>query len=637
LLKPRVLTALALGIGLIGLAVFSAIRNAPDLPTVTGTRVFYSLLTGAQPEILESNPETPIATALVMPLDGMAGDGGALPALLLSPPAEVRYTIPDDVPPGSYLRLALGMDQPAYELAGVFVVRFKVILDDELVHSSLRKGGAKTRRKQRTWERLEFPVSPGMELRLRTDLVRGNPEAIHSAVGLLEIMREVELPRTRSDSTHPNLVLVVIDTLRADRLGAQGGAESLSRNLDQLAEQGTSFEQAYAPASWTWPSTASILTGLSPAAHGVQDLNSCYLAHELETLAERLQSAGFATAASSTNPLIAKEKNFDQGFDEFHTTEWKDSWDAFVKVDPWLRSRGEERFFLYLQLTEPHSPYDPDPEKIGIWKPTDKPAGFQGRTFKDLRAQKNTGKPYDAKLLAEIADYFSHRYDGEVEVVDRAIEDLVARLREIGALDNTIIAITSDHGDEFLDHGLMGHGKQLYEESVHVPLIILGPGVNVGRHEQPVDIRHLGGTLLDLMGLSRGSYPDGPNLLDPEDLAGLESDPLICSTRHGRWFDRDGTLRPDTGPVYSLRRGDLLLLWRPTWEERGETEDWRLFDLEADPAQVDDLSLERSELCERMIGTIQRWLEVQSRDRPSAVHGGVGTLELLEGIGYVEK
>jgi hypothetical protein len=213
---------------------------------------------------------------------------------------------------------------------------------------------------ERGWRPHRIPVPDGGRLELTVEAP--GSRVIESAFAGLELELERRAPRTRSSPDRPNLVLVVIDTLRADRLSSQGYSRPTSPALDALAEDGVRWSDAWSVAPWTWPSTASILTGAQPPEHGVLNEFSCYLPETREVLAERLRAEGFATAAVSTNPLISPGQNFDQGFDTYELLPWARSTEALPRAIERLESFGDERFLLYLHLTDPHLPFEPEPE-----------------------------------------------------------------------------------------------------------------------------------------------------------------------------------------------------------------------------------------------------------------------------------
>jgi arylsulfatase A-like enzyme len=318
----------------------------------------------------------------------------------------------------------------------------------------------------------------------------------------------------------PNVVLVTIDTLRADHLGCYGYPRPTSPFLDELAAGGTLFLDPVSPAAWTKPATGTILTGLYPSRHGALYHGSTLQLPDGErTLAEAFRAAGYVTAAFVTNPNIKRVFEFDRGFDQYFDSPVEDTvtlasiratrfghvlmslmrhqfnWNYENDVRgmnehilAWLDANRDNRFFLYLHYIDPHVPYAP-------------PAEYR-RQFE----QDHGLVLFDERKRAVGIDL----YDGEIRYADDGMRELVDRLRALGIWENTLFALTSDHGEEFLEHGVLGHGFSLYQEVIRVPLIAHGPGVAAGRRvEEPVQVVDLPATLLDLAGTGVAALGDG--------------------------------------------------------------------------------------------------------------------------------
>jgi arylsulfatase A-like enzyme len=288
----------------------------------------------------------------------------------------------------------------------------------------------------------------------------------------------------------PNVLLVVVDTLRADRLGCYGNHDGLTPFLDSLAARGHLFRRAYAASSWTNPSVASLMTSRYQSQHGVIAFNSV-LSDDEVTVAEALHAAGYTTGGFSANGLIGPLLGYGQGFDVYraHWVQPDEDRPRYL----WMPARADvinaeavawiERLWqhgppampvlLYVQYMEPHTPYAP-PEAF-----LDRALHGRPRPdLDDLNGLAFVGHLEDVPddTLADIRAV----YDAEVMAVDAAIRDLFAALAARGFLDRALVVVTADHGEELKDHGLMGHDKTLYEEVIHVPLIVLTPGETRG-------------------------------------------------------------------------------------------------------------------------------------------------------------
>ncbi len=311
----------------------------------------------------------------------------------------------------------------------------------------------------------------------------------------------------------PNVLLIVIDTLRADRLGAYGNPRGLTPFLDTLAARGTVFTNAYAPSSWTCPSVASLLTSRLPTQHHVVSF-AARLSDEEVTFAERLAPLDYAAGGFSANFRLVESLGYAQGFAH---------WEAPMQTGSdlsgpqlrqlalrWLdgawRSDADHPALLYLQYMEPHAPYDP-------------PAPFRERFAPAATAERIAAineavvKLRWFTLTDADSDLLTALYDAEVATIDDELRQLFADLEARRFLDDAVVIITADHGEEFWEHGNLTHGISLYGESVRVPLLILGPGVAAGRRvDANVSLIDVAPTLLALLGQSREPRFEGRSL-----------------------------------------------------------------------------------------------------------------------------
>ena len=392
---------------------------------------------------------------------------------------------------------------------------------------------------------------------------------------------------------------MVIDTLRADHLGCYGYPRATSPALDALAARGVRFARAHAPSSWTLPSVVSIMTGLDPAAHGVER-NTSVLAEGRPTMAEAFRAAGYETMALSAHPaLVTPLQGLARGFDRFTVLHGpvanRRARANIVPADPWLQSSvtvapaGEmsetalawlsepERtgapFMLYVHYFDPHAPYFPPPE--------------YARRFGVVPDAPLTGAEQWPLLLApqapESADdlaTLTALYDAEIASTDAAIARLLDGLRARAGRP-TLVLVTSDHGEEFGEHGELQHGRALWQELLHVPLIVAGPGILRGRVvDEPVSLVSLWATLADLAGLADPATSAAPSFAN---LMRGEPDPAprrIFADLEPR-FARDRHVH---------RRAIIDGAWKLTVAPDRRVS---LFNLDSDPAERDDL--QRSE------------------------------------------
>jgi arylsulfatase A-like enzyme len=300
-------------------------------------------------------------------------------------------------------------------------------------------------------------------------------------------------------AARPNLVLVSIDSLRYDHLHAYGYPRETSPTIDRLAREGVRFESAVSTTSWTLPAHAALFTGLYDSTHGLVD-NGQRLAPGLATLAERLAQAGYHTAGFFGGPYLHPTFGLGDGFEVWQscmTAVPGDLSDAALRdesrapkgrshgdvtgprtleaVTRWAGERPSDRpFFLFLHLWDVHYDFIPPPPYDRLFDP-DYRGTISGVDFMGNPAVGPAMDPRDRDHLIAL-------YDGEIRFTDAILGEILAALRERGLLENALVAVTADHGEEFFEHGGKGHQKTLFDEVVRVPLILHWPGrLSAGR------------------------------------------------------------------------------------------------------------------------------------------------------------
>lgn len=312
----------------------------------------------------------------------------------------------------------------------------------------------------------------------------------------------------------PDVVLIVLDTVRADRLGTYGGTRSLTPVMDRFASKSTVFERVYSHSPWTMPSVASIITGLEPTDHGITHWED-HLAPELDTLAEQFQAAGYLTSAMVSHAILQQEYGYHQGFELFQAVSFDHISPHLAITSPEVAEFGiaqvsEPRtrpLFLMLHFFDPHAYYLKHPNK-------------------DLGSS-------DADL-----------YDGEIAYTDKHIGRFLRALSQAGRLENSIIAIVADHGEEFMEHGGLQHTYTLYDELIHIPLMIRVPGFKPDRVRQIVAETQLAPTLLSLAGLPIPASMAAPPLVLGKRGFKEGPDQLIFSETR-RYVDKESVIDGD--------------------------------------------------------------------------------------------
>jgi len=309
-----------------------------------------------------------------------------------------------------------------------------------------------------------------------------------------------------------NVLLISIDTLRADHLGCYGYSKPTSPSIDRFAGESIRFARAISHAPSTEPSHASIFTSQIPEHHAAWRSRGQPIGEGLETMAEILSAAGMRSISFNGGGQVAASYGFDRGFETYTSRSGPFSTKVGQAIR-WLSENRDERFFMFLHSYEVHAPYTPRPEQLELFD-----QGYEGR----LEDEITTTLLIDINDGVEVLDeadlqHVINCYDAEIRSVDRGFEQLVRYLNKIGVLEKTIIVFTSDHGEEFGEHGQVGqHSHALHDELLHVPLIVRLPGaVEAGRVvEKQVRSIDILPTLAQLVGLEALDQYDGVSLTE---------------------------------------------------------------------------------------------------------------------------
>ena len=352
--------------------------------------------------------------------------------------------------------------------------------------------------------------------------------------------RQIDIGDTSSLRGVQNVLFISIDSLRADRLGCYGNSRATSPTLDRLAREGVRFSNTMSTTSWTLPSHMSMMTGRYVLDHGVLD-DSDRLSDSVPTLAEQLKAKGLTTGGIVSMLFLGSRYGFNRGFDDYddHSIPSADEYDALhdepapkvtALATKWLQQHAHQPFFLFLHFWDVHYDYVPPPPYDTMFDP-DYRGSITGRNFYYNKKVRKGMNPRDLEDIIAL-------YDGEIRWVDDHIAKIVGVLDDLGISDRTAVIVTADHGDEFFEHGSKGHRRTLYQEVVHVPLIMRIPGVAPGRViDAPTSLVDIMPTILSLVGAQIPPGVDGVSLL-----------PALL-----------GRGAPDEGSVYAelCRQGDV--------------------------------------------------------------------------------
>jgi arylsulfatase A-like enzyme len=459
-------------------------------------------------------------------------------------------------------------------------------------------------------------------------------------VSVLAVGSTLDFCRTGSSqgsaSGGSDIVLISIDTLRADHLGCYGYARPTSPNIDALASRSFVFERAYAQSHNTLVSHATLLTSLNPISHGATPRHP--IDADIVTLAEVLKTRGYHRAAFTTHPSwLSARMGFAQGFGRFHARDGSAE-EINGEVFDWLRTintlreGGEERpFFLFVHYYDVHSDWDQQPYETG----TDYDHRFAGDydgTFRGCREavcasvllSRVAGKPN--LLSPEELRWVRALYDGGIAYTDHHVGELLETLRRLDLFDASWIVITSDHGEEFMEHGRMLH-SQPYEETARVPLVIRPPGGgSQKRVPQPMGLVDVGPTLLDSVDIAIPPVFEGRSVLPLMDSGEISPAPVFW-TALGK------------PPSYHPSREITVRTRWLTLVTDGESGRLELYSHDTDPTQEHDISSANPSLSLGLRKRVTRFYERQlgewKRRGTRAAEPNPEEVEMLRKLGYV--
>lgn len=443
--------------------------------------------------------------------------------------------------------------------------------------------------------------------------------------------------------TAQSVVLVVIDTLRADHVGALGGTPDHTPRISAWSKRGAAFSKAESTAPFTMPSVAALMTGVYPDRARVVEHRSgvTLAAYPGQTLAEAAKASGLRTAAIVSNPWLARPScRFDRGFDSFASvygrpaksggaTEITDR--ALAAIDGF----GDQRFFLWVHYFDPHMPYTPPPDyarEAGAPRTTSEIIQDFAKKKRDL-ARIYLGRGYDEETIATTRAL----YAGEVRFADAEVGRLLEAIDRKGLASSTLVVVASDHGESLGEHGLyFAHDYTVYEELTRAVLLMAGPGVQTGPRDDLVSLIDVAPTICRLAGLTCDGGFDGIDLL--EDAPNQPTRTVFAAatpTRpHGIPFPRL-TVKGLEGRWTMARRGDHKLVRIPA---AGEPI-LELFDLAGDPGETQDLAA-GDPVRSQLAAELERWHAemnaIRSASPPTEEASRARDEKTLRSLGYIQ-
>ena len=423
-----------------------------------------------------------------------------------------------------------------------------------------------------------------------------------------------------------NAVVILIDTCRYDEVGRRTRTGPVTPHLDRFAAGATRFTKATSPAPWTLPAVASLLTSVYPTVHGASGRYPEFsrVRAGVPTAAELMRDAGFETGAIVNVAFLDPALGTDRGFDTYDyvggaNRKIRRADEVFRRAIDWLDERGEERFFLLVHLFDPHMDFDPVEPFLSRF--LDGQDGPMEPPFTEVARWR------EAKdVPPETIDFARALYRAEIAAVDEGVGLFLDYLDRSGLSDETVVAVTADHGEEFWEHGKFEHGHTLYEEIIHVPLMIRVPRFageeEVGARVSLVDVVP---SLFDLLGLPVSPGFQGESLV-----------PLMKGAVPGgpRYRFSEALLY---GHEWKAVVGDR---YKFSWNE--ERQIGALFDLHADPWEMENLLVREPERTEEMAAVLIEWIREGLR-RTGGSHRGEEIVDMeetvveqLRSLGYID-
>ena len=428
-----------------------------------------------------------------------------------------------------------------------------------------------------------------------------------------------------STTARPPIIVVIADTVRADHLGVYGYERPTSPHLDKLATEGMVFEHAFSAASWTLPSVTTILTGRWPSQHGAGAFRAderrrfTKLQPSSQTIAEALAERGYSTGAVVNAEFLHPRFGLDRGFTTYDWARVRDTEqgreerradEVVTRALDWIDGQSDLPFFLLVHWFDAHRHFDA-PEPI---------RGKFTEAFRE--AYGDTLDTLESRSLAEQRgdlEFHIAAYDEELAFVDSQMARLVQGLRDRGLWNRSLVILTSDHGESLHDHGEKGHGGTLYNELIHVPLLMWGPGVADGRYEGAVSLVDLAPTILEAAG---AEVPPG--------LPGIPLWPFLAE----RAAPADRTIIAEMDPVGWEAKAVIRWPYKLIFDPAGGGD--LLFDLSTDFGETNNLATAGSRATTRIVRALRLWaLAEEAGVRGPEVQLDPKALEDLRALGYI--
>jgi len=559
-------------------------------------------------------------------------------SLYVHSPASLKFHVA--VPVNGHLRFGMGATTNA-------PVSFQVLVsgDPSAVFN-------KTVSDPERWEDADVDLSRWggrtVDLQLKTDSAEG-VVGLWTSPLLTGVTRQPRL----------NVLIYTIDTLRADHASVYGYKRDTTPFLSKLGSSGIVFEDCQAQATWTKASIASLMTSLYAFTHGIVR-DSDTIPPGASTLAEQLRSSGYVTASIVSTPFVGRATGLDRGFDHLleypvvlreHNEKSERGTDSEALnrlVFHWLDRHYQEPFMLYAHATDPHAPYDPPPPFDGKFAKASDTIGFR-HSYDLLRGTHQYGggvvaSPAIAQKAGVEPDRFIRqaidRYDGEILHNDRSLELLVGKLKQLGILENTLLIVISDHGEEFWDHGWTGHGQSVYQELTHSLLMMRCPVFfkTPKRISEPVQLIDVMPTILDALRLKTPDLTEGQSLLPLAQGRKFTRRGLVVASRFAAPA-ATGLVPENSADSFAIVDSKWKFVYRNHSANAG-IKKVELYDRAADRQEANDVSGQHPHEVELQVAALRQWIDAQNKIRDLVGHSGSSnldapTIQRMRSLGYL--
>lgn len=508
---------------------------------------------------------------------------------------ERRRFVLADVARKTRLAFSYGVESPGWE-AGASAVDFTMSVDRDATPLFSARVDPAADSSQRGWFDATVDLSryagSSVTLTLQTSIVHAAAAPTVPVWGDPTVL----VPGRQTRPGPRNLLLISIDTLRAASVSAYGRGRPTSPFFDALAREGVLFEHVVAQSTLTPASHMSLFTALYPYEHGVTDLKGPSKLSTYATMAEVFRANGYATGAVTEDGLLQAGLGLERGFDRYLENESPDlgspaghAATTFRAALAWLTAHRNQRAFLFVHTDQLHAPYAP-------------PRQYQG-------------------VFGEDRDV--DRYEEAIRYTDDQLREFCNGIDTLGLTDDTLLVVTSDHGEEFGEHGAVGHGSHLYDETLLVPLLMRAPGVIPARLRvpEPVGLIDVFPTVAEILGLPGMSFPHGLSLAALFDAKRERGDELRwILARHDIFAEAWDAMRVLTGgtldstwqpPAYALRKGNRKLIWTPA----GRAAPLEIYDLANDRGEENDLAPDRATQFGPEVDALHRYVDAATAAR----------------------